>query len=269
MVAQLDAARNRLKSLAQELEGSSQNLPVLLTPLLTALGIEICWLESLEDGKAFLQYNRATGRPPKILLPKKEGKSPWTRFCAAHELAHFFIIKDFDLTPSNPREYWKIEEICDEFARLLLMPEALVADPLSQGSPSAKELWQLCADYSTLSRLPWTQVGKRISDFRSGVAYFKLERNKAGDYVVVSSSLRRDAGRGTKLVSGHADWHLCETLERARVRSGSDETEDWTDHLAPNGKLAKLMDQVGANAVVAQRMGGKLPHIRLVLGARS
>src|SRR6185295_1367329 len=94
-------------------------------PICAELGIKVVRRSSVPSGKAYLAWNHGATDHPLVLL-SSGGLLEWDRFCTAHEIGHYLLISAFRETPSNNKEYWKTEALCDEFARELLTPASLV-----------------------------------------------------------------------------------------------------------------------------------------------
>jgi hypothetical protein len=260
----LSGPRNFLMLIADEINRDRVGLPVLVGDICRSYGVAIGWESSVPRGKGFLRYSKASREAPKILMSHMDKATTRGRFCVAHELAHYFLIHDCDVTPRDQREYWKIEEVCDEFARRLLLPNALVEKDFEDRGNSAQALWQLCSDYSESAWLPWIQVGVRISEFQPQAAFFTIAKIATGAFKIQSSSLADHKGRGTTLNPGTKDWQLCDALLDRFQLPPHGGPRDVSRELPSGGKLCGLLELVGASQALAEPRRGSGAHIRFV-----
>ena len=138
------------------------SIPVLLRDICAALHIGVRRQPIVPKGKAFLAWDRASEPAPTILLPIEPHKT-WDRFCAAHELGHYVLITEYEWIPREREDYWKTEDLCDDFARELLMPSQLFKKTLqSKELPSA--YLDMCDRVSRTAMVPWKQVAAKVSD---------------------------------------------------------------------------------------------------------
>ena len=215
--AQLEVLRCR----AEELTCGLSSFPVQVRPICAALGIKVVRRTSVPSGKAYLAWNRGAKDRPLVLL-SNASLIEWDRFCTAHEIGHYLLISTFNEVPSNKKEYWKTEALCDEFARELLIPRCLVENWLSLTPISGLSAYfDLCADLAHDASVPWVQAAKRIHLTRRGVAFFRATKNQAGDYVIRHSSFDDDRGRHTKFAYGSDSWNALDeavqVVHEARV----------------------------------------------------
>lgn len=62
------------------------------------------------------------------------------RFTVAHEVGHYLVEGRFGFRPRSKGEYWRLEEICNEFAGALLVPKSAVTEILRKDAVDASEL---------------------------------------------------------------------------------------------------------------------------------
>lgn len=266
MSRDLARPRHELRRIARTLH--SDRLPVSIDDILAATGVTITEDDSLSPRAAFLRYDPKRNQAPRIVINGSARTTSWGRFCMAHEIAHYFLIREFDLTPRNSREYWKIEEVCDEFARHLLMPDDAVAETFSQRPDGVLGLWRLCAEFARRAQLPWVQVGKRIGDFAEGCGFLRVGTTEEGNFIVTGTSLSSDRGRGTKLIVETQEWRLCKAVVESSRSSLHYQLEDWTGLVPPKGKIARIMNMIGASAVIAGARSAQAPHVLIAMGTQ-
>src|SRR5262245_46680781 len=112
------------------LEGAATRLaaqwssPIDLEGICARLGISL-ERSDVPRGRALLVKKGATFR---IKLPQSDSSqlSRLERFLVAHELGHVVISRDVGVAPFGKSEYWQHEELCDSFARHLLLPNSVV-----------------------------------------------------------------------------------------------------------------------------------------------
>lgn len=62
------------------------------------------------------------------------------RFTVAHEIGHFWLEQRFGIRPRGEAEYWRLEAVCDTFARHLLVGEADVGGIVLRPPQTALQL---------------------------------------------------------------------------------------------------------------------------------
>lgn len=115
-----------LREAASRLRGDSC-CPVALRPICRQLGVQGIRRDKLQDAKSVL-VNATTS--PTIILNCSEGQpgepsTNWERFLIAHEIGHLVLHQLGAKPPSGRSEYWKLEKLCDAFARQLLIPDSV------------------------------------------------------------------------------------------------------------------------------------------------
>lgn len=238
---------------AESVRGQS-NVPVLLRTVCEKLEIKVRREPGVPAGKAFLSWNRQVEKRPTILLPLRQHKT-WDRFCAAHELGHFFLISEYGWIPADKDAYWQTEELCDYFARELLIPQKYLKDVTAA---SLKLLLRDCDALSEKSLVPWNQVARRISE-ASRNFFLVLEPSSRGGYRVTMSTLPNRQGTSIEIATEMLAPEVCSALEAARqtkkrVYIGGE------PHSVVRGKLGELLEKKGTTKVVARVLasGSKL-----------
>lgn len=189
--------RLNLRAWAAELSAKFTGLPVLVRTVCGAYGVAIEKRESVPPTKAFLELDLAHPDRATILLPRKR-VTEFERFCVAHELAHYLLYRGFNVAPEGRSEYWIHEELCDDFARHLLMPSNFLPHFWEKHSLSQDYLG-MCDDLSVLARVPWTQAGRRISSLHQGISYSRIRERDASTFEVIAVTAENHRGRGRRI----------------------------------------------------------------------
>jgi len=142
----------------------------------------------------------------RILLPEMDLKAasqsrssrtlgmytPTERFVIAHELGHLILLRNGAPKPFGASEYWKLEEVCNDFARRLLINEEAINERLGRGDYSASSLLKICAGLALDAKVPWSAAAYRISESLPDTGFFRLEPKQYGLKIVVSTFANKD-----------------------------------------------------------------------------
>lgn len=200
--------KNRYISLlyqfACNLSGSS-NVPINLEQICSHLGIKIVQKE-LDRKQAYLVSYRDNYQ---IIIPfcKQNKFSPWHRFLIAHELAHFFLIKNHNIKPKNNKDYWITEfNLCDYFARVLLLPDKFVRINLERSQNSTQQRLKMATYFSKSAEVTWSTAAHRITDFEKKHAFFRMQeqfdKNNGHCYRINVSTLENKEYQGKIIKNG-------------------------------------------------------------------
>lgn len=192
-----DEMELNLRAWAAELSAGFECLPILVSDICASLGIAIEKRESVPPNKAFLELDLANPKAATILLPNKKVYD-FERFCVAHELAHYLLFMGFKVSPEDKEEYWLHEELCDDFARHLLMPMGRVEWLCDPGMIKADAL-SACDDLAVRARVPWTQAGLRISGVQDRLLFSRIRRITPSSFEVFSITRPGKRGRGKRI----------------------------------------------------------------------
>jgi hypothetical protein len=136
------------------------------------------------------------------------------RFLIAHELAHLVLHQRGVTSPSGVSEYWKVEKLCDAFARRLLIPEGPMSRLLNITSPTALERLRATLKVATDFSVHWSVAAHRVAELRNDTTFFRLADVPAGGFKIVVSTHPKKQGIGQLIKPGTS---LYETLhERSR-----------------------------------------------------
>lgn len=239
---------------AGRLRADQHTAPVRIKDIFDKIGVRVEFRSSLKAGSAYLEWDRAEAAAPTVLLADKKS-SPWTRFCAAHELGHYVLISDFSWHPTTDSEYWQTEVLCDFFARQLLLPPTL----FESVEADAEQLLVGCGSISAQAVVPWTQVAKRVTEHDPRLVLLRLEQEASGRFVVKRSSLPLDKGRGMKL-GRRTGFHTAASAALNRQRKSESEPVSWRlsrdDFLGTS--LGELFSELAVRDIVFQRSTSRI-----------
>jgi len=107
---------------AQQLSASLA-LPIDLDAVCSGLGIGLRFESSDSRRRGALREHEGS---MEIVVTRNHNRSSrikgYERFTIAHELGHYFLLREADARPRRDAEYWLHEELCNRFASTLLIP---------------------------------------------------------------------------------------------------------------------------------------------------
>lgn len=174
----LASYQNRLHEWAASLLGPAPAIPVVIENICGGLGVKLKRASSVPASKSYLSIDPTKIDPISVLLPGVSNELPLTSFerlCVAHELAHYFLLKNFELLPRSKSEYWQHEELCDDFARHLLIPEQYIVQRASDTSWEPSAYLKLCGDVAAAAWIPWIHAAIRITERNPDVGYLRCD----------------------------------------------------------------------------------------------
>jgi hypothetical protein len=127
----LDTLSSRLAERAEELSATVDR-PLDVAELCRELGAGLRVAPARRDGpRGSLQEDGARA----TVVVFRHGNlgaalSRGERFTVAHELGHLVAAREVDFTPRRRAEYWRLEQLCNEFAGRVLVPRHLWRDLL-------------------------------------------------------------------------------------------------------------------------------------------
>jgi len=238
---------------------------VFVRDICFSLGVTVQKKDSVPPYKAYLSVDPSKNHSALILLPSKK-IGTFERFCVAHELAHYLLLISFSALPRDKSEYWKHEELCDDFARCLLVPTRYVSQRLRDESLSASRYLHLCGEISKLARVPWIHVAHRIAELRPDVAYLRFQLLASDDFKVVATTHPRRKGRGKLVKKETKLWAVFNELlarsQEQRKLIQSDLTESFLE-----GDVTNSLGLATGVAVVAEAQTRKFADIRIAARA--
>lgn len=222
-------------------------LPVHLGKLCAALGLVVSYRDDLKKPSAYLVRTGDDWRRATVLLPSVGRGSRYQRFCLGHEIAHLLLFRQFELPPEGDRSYWQVEELCDEFARRLLVPDSVVEEYYAPTQPEAilESSYKLCA----AAQVPWSQAAKRIGEYRGNVFFFRVGGGAEHGLKILASTLANLNEPETLI---RDDTELARDLQKVRAgRSGREPIYLSARRLQESGIPSLLKCREGAASIRA------------------
>lgn len=108
----------------------------------------------------------------------------------AHELGHFILERHCGVRPLGTSEYWRHEQLANNFAAMLLVPDHIVRANISHEYRSP-ELMTLTRKMAAKARVMWITVGHRISRFDPRASFFNINRGEDGNFNVLHTTVPR------------------------------------------------------------------------------
>lgn len=194
----MEQIQTELAGIAERLAAEVGALPMPVAFLSERFGIRVTYVDT---GERFSSYCRIEdcGRRAEILIGDTSRGSNFERFCIAHEVAHLLIWREFKLSPATKSEYWRHEQLCDDFARRLLMPKAALKRHIERSKRGAVAHLDLVYAIERDCGVHWFQAARRLGDFVEGVHFLKLSPHKTNMLKVVASSFPNQKEMGLLL----------------------------------------------------------------------
>jgi len=267
----LKELRLRLHEWATELTSGRGVFPVRVGKICHDLRIAIIRNAHVAERRAYLAVDPSKDQSVTIILPGKNNVagvgagaiSHFERFCVAHELAHYLIFVDFKSRPQTHSEYWQHEDICDDFARRLLIPDVAV-DLGSHELPNLEtDYLALCNQLAASAMVPWMQAAIRLTERTRTAIYLRCERVSSGGLRIVSTSL--PGRKATKVL--REEWPLSETLARLLCVAKAKQCpvhRDITTYLRQCEAVATALPG-GIVGAVAEAQHGRYPDIKIAV----
>jgi len=134
-----------------------------------------------------------------IRLPSRNRGTSYERFSIAHELAHYFLLASGDTTPATKSEYWKLETICDKFARDLLVPADFANDILAHTEKTPAGMLAASDALAAASRTPWLHVARWLSAAVGWCWFLRISLQKDARLIVSGSSFPKNAEQSRRV----------------------------------------------------------------------
>lgn len=222
-----EAWRKILQEEARRLSGASR--PVSVTRICNELGISIRRSHGLgTSARLLVKDNRF-----EILLGcSEDARNSLTareRFLVAHEVGHSVLERKHLQKPLGTSEYWQVEELCDSFARWLLLPRERLQQAVRSSVCELGSRLRLTLYLQSVWRVPWEVAAFEVADFDGNIHFLRV-LNKMGHLRVSASTLPHKKLRGRKLKPQSEVSSFLYSLPPAQVISmvgvaGSLETE--------------------------------------------
>lgn len=150
-------------------------------------------------------YLTQTGNSYKISISRENAEkkeyTPSERFIIAHEIGHLLLIRKFSLNPKDEGDYWQIENLCDYFARKLLLPNDYMAEKINKIKLDLRNILGLTNAIAKETHAPWPAIAHRIVEFEPALAFFKVTisySNKKPIFLMNMSTLHNKKIQNTK-----------------------------------------------------------------------
>ena len=135
-----------------------------------------------------------------ILLPTggsdHDGFTAWERFLIAHELGHVLLHRFRVQKPLGKSEYWKMEAICDSFARRLLLPRDAISEILRVAGTSTSDRLRATLDLQRQWNIPWPVAAFEVAECDPTLHFFRITSLNGRLRVSVSTlPNKRQSGR--------------------------------------------------------------------------
>jgi hypothetical protein len=192
--------QSTLAESAWNLTGRS-HCPIALRPICRQLGVRGIRRDRLVGARSLLVD--ALARP--LIILNGSAASPgssqnkftdWERFLIAHELGHLVLHQGGAKNPSGPSEYWKVEKLCDEFARRLLIPDDVVAEHSTHWGAKAVTRLEVTLELIKRCAVPWSVVAQKLGDLANDTVFFRVVRTTDDIFKIVVSTLPNRKGIG-------------------------------------------------------------------------
>jgi Zn-dependent peptidase ImmA (M78 family) len=186
-----------LLQLAAEELAKGKDLPIDMHAVCKQLEVNVARYQ-LPANKAQLVRTKSG---VEIRLPDQpfggEEYSRHERFLVAHELGHLILERGCAVTPLNNSEYWQHEELCDHFARMLLLPRAIVERKLRGVKATPKQLLGITTHLASRAYVSWSVAAFSVSASSDGAAFLALAVEDGGGFRVTMSTLpgKKEIGR--------------------------------------------------------------------------
>jgi hypothetical protein len=207
---------------AAERVSGAKALPVSVREVCAYFGVPIRRSEATR--KAALIHPETA---PEILLPKSPStilprswptlpynlngndsercREAWDRYLVAHELGHLLLFRAGVGRPFGRGEYYLHEELCDSFARWLLLPEHLAQEltrPLpcnwTQATEALEISFRVVAKMESRAFVPWILAAFRASDCSPSFGFLLLTQAES-QYRVRITTLPNKRAIGTRI----------------------------------------------------------------------
>lgn len=159
---------------------SHSDVPVRLDALLKLERLGPILIERSENRHGGLREERGTFRPVVYRTPGTRGAmTQRERYTVAHEIAHAIVERSLRARPSRTRDYWALEDLCNEYAAEVLMPEGVVGEILD-ARDSLDGLLDAAQQLSIDCQVSLAASTKRVVGLRRGVAAWGLAEETTG-----------------------------------------------------------------------------------------
>jgi Zn-dependent peptidase ImmA (M78 family) len=167
-----EKCRQLLAHFAHTLSAKATTFPVNLGKLCAELRVRIFHKDGIPRFRAYLADGGFKWESAVIFLPSEGLGTAYERFCVAHEIAHLLLFRERIASASSESEHWQLEELCDGFARTLLVPDREVQRYLTNREPISA--LRAAFALSRAAKVPWIQSAFRISEHQSNLFFLRF-----------------------------------------------------------------------------------------------
>lgn len=193
---------------------------------------------------------------------KPNGSESWERYVVAHELGHYVLHRARHGKPLGKSEYWIHEELCDSFARWLLLPQKALEKWFSRRLESlphiSPEVWArsslaMSKELQGAARVPWSIAATRISEYSERIAFLGIRNHDTTRLRVNCSTLHSRKEIGRLILKSSELGQILSSEPMARIVS------------VPPGLFVGFPSLPMISAAAAQRTGPAQWHLGLAL----
>jgi Zn-dependent peptidase ImmA (M78 family) len=230
MPAELDigALRQVLNEEEALLSTETGTLPVNVGKLCNNRGLSFVYIKGRGTGCYLTKKQANNSSTFSIIVPDHLRGTYLERFQIAHELAHYLLISRGHAGPTDKSSYWRVEDVCDEFARRILLPKKPLLDDLQVTNLDLRDLLQQSVPLTYRYGVPWQQLTMRVTEILGNIHFLRLELVQDRFRVTGTSyPKKKEIGRyvdsGSSLYAELKDRFISQTGGRDEVYRLSDE----------------------------------------------
>ena len=118
----------------------------------------------------------------------KDINSPFVRYILAHEVGHYFINYKLGARITK-NDYWIFEELCDYFARSILLPNSLVYKNVISIGNNLQQLLNFTKYLSKNFKVTWITSVCKIKDINELILFLNFKYSTKKRQFIVNKSL--------------------------------------------------------------------------------
>jgi len=164
-----------------------ESLPVNVERVCAKLQIEHG--RKIHSNKTALLAGKSRVYLPLALLPPSSHYSAKERYVIAHEIGHLILTSLCSATPLGSSEYWQFENLCDSFARQLLIPEHIL-NKFPDSIDSPREALEISLGLASDALVTWPTAAWRVAERYPEFAFLHvtIRRNQFGQLTMKVSA---------------------------------------------------------------------------------
>lgn len=195
----------------------------------------------------------------RVHLPVQHRGSPQERFWIAHELAHYFLLASGDAVPATKSEYWKLEDVCNEFARDLLASENIARTALAREGRTAAGYLRASTVLAAACNAPWLQMATWMSHRLDSCRFLRITMHGSDRLKVSGSTFPKKSEIGRFVPHGTA-------FHTAVRRALNSDTSEIVAIGAGELQQAEITSLAACLEGVVQQETGTSARVSLVVG---